>query len=145
MVAVVLGAWRAEIHPPPAEIGRLVQDAPSAVVVTAPVFTGQRQYFAVEPAIGDGPTDSWSAGSRLRNRRPDSGRPSRGRRGAAKATWKSRLTCQWEVRAAISTRGCAASLYATSLRVIDSSPSVQRALADLRTRLDTVLRQVGAG
>src|SRR5215210_2622205 len=57
IVAVVLGAWRAETHAPPAEIDRLVRDAGSAVVVTAPVFTGQRQYFVVEPAIGDGSTD----------------------------------------------------------------------------------------
>jgi competence protein ComEC len=48
-------------------------------------------------------------------------------------------------RAAISIRGCVGSLYAVSMRVIDSSPSMQRAVADLRVDLSTVLRRSAPG
>src|SRR5215203_2811775 len=48
LAAVVLGAWRAETVPPLVRIDRVVQGAPSAVVVTMPHLTGQRQSFAVE-------------------------------------------------------------------------------------------------
>jgi len=48
-------------------------------------------------------------------------------------------------RAAISSRGCAGSLYAESMRVIDSSSSMQRAVADLRTGLSSVLRRSAPG
>ena len=61
MVAVVLGAWRRGTQAPPVEIGLLMQGR-AAVVVTAPVFTGQRQYFAVEPLLA---TDRLTLDGRL--------------------------------------------------------------------------------
>jgi competence protein ComEC len=48
-------------------------------------------------------------------------------------------------RAAMSARGCTASLYATSIRVLGSSPSVLRGFADLRTQLDSALRRAAPG
>jgi competence protein ComEC len=50
-----------------------------------------------------------------------------------------------EFHAAISTRGCVASLSATSLSVIGSSPSLLRTFADLRMRLGYVLRRSAPG
>ncbi len=144
MVAVVLGAWRAGTQAPAAEVGRLVQDAGSAVVGTAPVFTGERQYFAVEPTMGDGSSES----------RP----PARvcvtadpypvvhlGDAVELHGAFEPAADLSTSNRAALLIRGCAGSLYAESMRVIDSSPSMQRAVADLRTDLGTVLRRSAPG
>ncbi|HEX2282482.1 MAG TPA: hypothetical protein VHG52_12055, partial [Thermomicrobiales bacterium] len=48
LVAVVISAWRAESGTPPAQIIDVEQGALSALVVTAPDLTGQRQSFAIE-------------------------------------------------------------------------------------------------
>ncbi len=144
MVAVVLGAWRAGTQAPPAEIGRLVQDAGSAVVVTAPVLTGQRQYFAVEPALGDGSYDS-----RLPARVCITADPypvvHLGDAVELHGAFEVAADLSMSNRAALLIRGCAGSLYAESMRVIDSSSSMQRAVADLRTDLGTVLRRSAPG
>jgi len=144
MVVVVLGAWRAEVDGPTAEIGRLVQDAPTADVVTAPVFTGQRQYFAVESRIGNGSSDS-----RLPDRVCVTADPMPvvhlGDAVELHGILEIAADLPMKTRAAISMRGCAGSLYAESVQVIDSPTSVQRAVADLRTDLSTVLRQSAPG
>jgi competence protein ComEC len=143
-VAAVLGAGRAETSPLPADLSHLAQDVRSVTIVTAPVFTGQRQYFAVEPAIDDGPTNYDLSGRVCVIADPipvvhlgDSVQLQGKMEVAADLSQGS--------RSAILTRVCAASLFATSLRVIASSPSAQRALADLRTRLGVVLRRSAPG
>jgi competence protein ComEC len=144
MIAVVLGAWRDETHAPPAEIGRLVQDVRSAVVVSAPVLTGQRQFFSVEPAIGDGASDSRVSARVCVTADPY---PVVHLGDAVELHGAFEVAADLSVSnsAAISVRGCAGSLYAESLRVIDSSPSMQRAVADLRTGLSSVLRRSAPG
>ena len=144
MIAVVLGAWRAETRGPLAEIGNLVQDAPSAVVVTAPVMTGQRQHFAVEPSVGDELTAGGPSARVCVTADPV---PVVRFGDTVQLEGKLEVAADLSManRAAISTRGCAASLYATSLQVLGSSPSMRRALADLRTELGAVLRQSAPG
>ena len=144
IAAVVLGAWRAETRPPPAEIAGLVQDAPSAVVVTAPMSTGQRQHFAVEPTIDNGPpADGLSA--RVCVTADPIPIVHLGDVVHLEGTMEVATDLSRGFQAAISTRGCVASLSATSLRVIGSSPGVLRAFADLRTRLGSVLRRSAPG
>jgi competence protein ComEC len=144
IVVVVLGAWRAEVHGPRAGIGRLVQDPPTVVVVTAPVFTSQGQYFAVEPRIDDGSSVSRPPARVCVTADPmpvvhlgDAVELHGALEVAADLPMKS--------RAAISLRGCAGSLYATSVRIIDSPSSVQRAVADLRTGLNATVRRSAPG
>jgi competence protein ComEC len=144
MVAVALGAWRAETDAPAAEIGHIVPDTLSAVVVTAPVFTGQRQHFAVEPAMSDGSADSRQPARVCVTADPipivhlgDSVEL----RGALEVA----ADLSMRNRAAISIRRCAGSLYAESMRITDSSTSMQRAVADLRMDLSTVLRRSAPG
>jgi competence protein ComEC len=144
MVAVVLGAWRAETDAPAAEIGHPVPDTLSAVVVTAPVFTGQRQHFAVEPAMSDGSADSRQPARVCVTADPipivhlgDSVEL----RGALEVA----ADLSMRNRAAISIRRCAGSLYAESMRITNSSTSMQRAVADLRMDLSTVLRRSAPG
>jgi competence protein ComEC len=144
MVAVVLGAWRAETLAPPAETGHLVREARSAVVVTAPVLTGPRQYFAVEPAIGDGSSDSRQP-ARVCVTADPYPVVHLGDVVELNGAFEAATDMSMSNRAAISIRGCAGSLYAESMRVIDSSPSMQRAVADLRTDLSTVLRRSAPG
>jgi competence protein ComEC len=144
MAAVVLGAWRAESDPSPAQIARVSQSAPSGVVVTAPDFTGQRQSFAValpgEPGLAAhglparvcvmvGPVPVVRLGDTVE----------------AKGKVENLADLPMGLRAAISARGCIASLYATSIRIVGSSPSVLRGLADLRTQLGAALRQAAPG
>ena len=144
MVAVVLGAWRAETDAPAAEIGHIVPDTLSAVVVTAPVSTGQRQYFAVEPAMSDESSDP---------------RPSvrvcvtadpmpivhLGDAVELRGALEVAADLSMRNRAAMAIRRCAGSLYAESMRITDSSTSWQRAVADLRMDLNTVLRRSAPG
>jgi competence protein ComEC len=144
MVAVVLGAWRAGASSPPSALSNLVLDVSSSVVMTAPVFTGRHQYFVVESAAGDEPTDD--------------GLPTRvcviadpipvvqlGDTLKLEGKLEVAADLSQASRSAVSTRGCAASLIATSLRVTDSSSSAQRALANFRTRLGSVLRRSAPG
>src|SRR5215216_965436 len=144
MVAVVLGAWRAETLSPPAELSGLVLHAPSAVVVTAPVLTGQRQYFTIESAVGD-----WPADDGLSARVCVIAEPIPVVQLGDTVQLKGKIDVATDLsqasRSAISTRDCAASLFATSLRVTDSASSMQRALADLRTRLGSMLRRSAPG
>jgi competence protein ComEC len=144
MIAVVLGAWRAETRPPAAEIDHLVQVGASSVVVTAPVVTGQRQQFAVEST-----TVSKLAADRLAARVCVTADPipvvHLGDAVQLQGTIELAADLSMGNRAAISTRGCVASLYATSLRVLGSSPSMHRALANLRTDLGAVLRRSAPG
>src|SRR5687768_15431784 len=144
MIAVVLGAWRAEARDPLAEIANLVPDAPSAVVVTAPVVTGQRQHFADESPIGDGATADKLPARVCVTADPI---PIVHLGDAVQLHGKMEVASDLSTanRAAISTRGCVASMYATSLRVLGSSPSARRALADLRTELGAVLRRAAQG
>jgi competence protein ComEC len=144
VAAVVLGAWRAETRPPPAVSGHIADGTQSAVVVTAPVQTGQWQHFAVEPTVHGGlPADHLSA------RVCVTANPvpvvHLGDTVLLQGKMEVAADLSMANRAALSTRGCMGSLFATSLRVIDSSPSAQRALADLRTRLGSVLRRSAPG
>ena len=144
LAAVVVGAWRAETVPRPAQIERAVQGAPSAVVVTAPDLTGERQSFVVTmpgrpglPAHGESvricvmaaPVPVVRLGDTLQ----------------ARGTVKSVADLPMGVRAALTARGCVASLYATSIQVLGASPGLLRGLADLRTQLDTALRRSAPG
>ena len=144
MIAVVLGAWRAETLPQSAEIGHLVENARSAVVVTAPVHTGQWQYFAIVPTVHGGPTVDGHSARVCVTADP---LPVVQLGDAVQLQGKMDVAADLSKRnrAAISTRDCMASLFATSIRIIDSSPSAQRALADLRTRLGAVLRRSAPG
>jgi competence protein ComEC len=144
VVAVIVAAWRAETRPPPSEFGEFFPSPQLGVVVTAPVTTGQRQQFAVEPSLDAGlptaggiPRVCVTADPVPIVRLGDDVRL----RGATKRA----ADLSMDQRAAISTRGCMASLYATSIQVISSSPSPRRALADLRTRLGAVLRRSAPG
>ena len=144
MVAVVVGALRAETHAPAAEIGDLFSNARSAIVVNAPVSTGQQQYFAVEPAIGDE-----SSNSRLPARVCVTADPMPvvhlGDTVELHGALEVAADLSMGNRAALSIQGCAGSLYAESIRVTDSRPSMQRMVADLRTGLGAVLRTSAPG
>ncbi len=144
IAAVVLGAWRAESDPSPSRIARVSQGAPTGVVVTAPDFTGQRQSFALalpgEPGLAAhglparvcvmaGPVPVVRLGDTVE----------------AKGKIENLADLPMGLRAAISARGCIASVYATSIRVSGASPSVLRGLADLRTQLGATLRQAAPG
>jgi competence protein ComEC len=144
LAAVIVGAWRAETNPAPDQIGRVIQGAPSGVVVSAPKLTGQRQSFTIElpvehglPANGlparvcvtAGPVPVVHLGDMVQT--------------SGKTDYLADLPMG--LGAAISARGCMASLYAPSIRVLSSSPSLLRGLADLRTRLGTALRQAAPG
>ena len=144
LVAVVLGAWRAETDSPVVHIDHLIQGAPSAVVVTVPDLTGQRQSFAVElpseygvPAASRAARVCVVAGPVPAVRLGDTVR--------ASGKMENLADLPMGIRAALSARGCVASLYATSVRVLSASPSVLRGLADLRTQLGTALRQAAPG
>jgi competence protein ComEC len=144
MVAVVLGAWRAETDAPAAEIGHIVPETLSAVVVTAPVFTGQRQYFAIEPATSDGSSDPRPSARVCVTADP---MPIMHLGDAVELRGALEVAADLSMRnrAAISIRRCAGSLYAESMRITDSSTSWQRAVADLRMDLGTVLRRSAPG
>ena len=144
VAAAVLGAWRAETVPQPAQIDRALQGAPSAVVVTAPDLTGRRQSFVVAMPGGSGlsahgdsaricviaaPVPVVRLGDTLQ----------------ARGSVESLADLPMGVRAALAARGCVASLYATSIQVLGASPSLLRGVADLRTQLDTALRQAVPG
>jgi competence protein ComEC len=144
LAAVIVGAWRAETDPPPAQIDRVIQGAPSGVVVSAPKLTGQRQSFTIELPVEHGP--------------PANGLPARvcvtagpvpvvhlGDTVQTSGQTEYLADLPMGLGAALSARGCMASIYATSTRVLDSSPSLLRGLADLRTRLGTALRQAAPG
>lgn len=144
LAAVVLGAWRAESRPAPTQINQVVQSAPSALVVTAPAVTGQRQSFAIELSgepgllanglsarvcVVAGPVPVIHLGDTVQ----------------ASGKLENLTDLPMGDRAAMSARGCVASLYATSIRVLGSSPSVFRWFADLRTQLDSALRRAAPG
>jgi competence protein ComEC len=144
LAAVVLGAWRAETDPPPSQMSHIAQSAPSALVVTSPVFTGQQQSFAIEwpgepglPANGLSARVCVVAGPVPVIRLGDTVE--------ASGKLENLNDLPMGNRAAMSARGCTASLYATSIRVLGSSPSVLRRFADLRTKLDSALRRVAPG
>jgi ComEC/Rec2-related protein len=63
----------------------------------------------------------------------------------ARGTVESLADLPMRVRAALAARGCVGSLYATSIHVLGEAPSLLRGLADLRTQLDTALRQAAPG
>ena len=144
LAAVVLGAWRAETVRPLTQIDRDIQGAPSGVVVTAPDLTGQRQSFAVEL-----PTEPGLVANRLSPRVCVTAGP------VPVVRLGDTVQALGEVeypedqpmgrRAAMSARGCMASVYATSIRILGSSPSMLRGLADLRTQLGAALRQAAPG
>jgi competence protein ComEC len=144
MIAVVVGAWRAESHAPPVEIGLLFQNARSSVVMTVPVFTGQRQYFTVEPVIGDGLADSGLAARICVTADP---MPVVHLGDTVELHGALEVTADLSMRnrAALSIHGCAGSLYADSIRVTNSRPSTQRLVADLRAELGDVLRRSAPG
>jgi competence protein ComEC len=144
LAAVLLGAWRAETRSPPVEVGHFVEVGQSAVVVTAPVLTGQRQHFAVEPTIGDGMTADGLA-ARVCVTADTVPAVHLGDALRLQGKIESLADLSMGNRNAISTRGCTASVFATSVRVTSSTSSAQRALADLRTRLGAVLRQSAPG
>src|SRR5215218_5407169 len=144
LAAVVLGAWRAETVRPLTQIDRDVQGVPSAIVVTAPDVTGQRQSFAVElPSEPGMPANGLSARVCV-----TSGPVPVVRLGdIVQALGEVEYPEDQPMgrRAAMSARGCMASVYATSIRILGSSPSMLRGLADLRTQLGAALRQAAPG
>jgi competence protein ComEC len=144
VVAGLLGAWRGETYLPAAVTAHVIQDERSAIVVTAPVLTGQRQHFAVEPNLDEALTPT---GPRARVCVTAGAVPTvhLGDELQLEGTKENVVDQSMRNRAAVSARGCIASLFATSVRITNSSPSVQRALADLRTRLGAVLRQSAPG
>ena len=144
MFAVALGAWRAENDAPAAEIGHIDPDTLSAVVATAPVFTGQRQYFAIEPAKSDGSSDPRPS-ARVCVTADPMPIVHLGDAVELRGALEVAADLSMRNRAAISIRRCAGSLYAESLRITDSSTSWQRAVADLRMDLSTVLRRSAPG
>jgi competence protein ComEC len=144
LAAVIVGAWRAETDSAPTQNARVIQGAPSGVVVSAPRLTGQWQSFTIELPIEHG--------------LPANGLPARvcvtagpvpivhlGDTVQTSGKTEYLADLPMGLGAAISARGCMASIYATSTRVLDSSPSLLRGVADLRTRLGTALRQTAPG
>ena len=144
VAAAALGAWRVETHPSPTDTDYLVRDVRTAVVVTAPVLTGQRQQFAVEPNLAEKPTAKAlparvcvTGGAVPMVRLGDAVQLQGSIEHVADQSMGN--------RAAVSARGCTASMFATSVRIASSSESVQRTLANLRTKLGAVLRQAAPG
>src|SRR5215204_1276264 len=144
VAAVVLAAWRAESHPLPSETADITQGAHSGVVVTAPVTTGQWQQFVVETTLDAGST---ADGPFIRICVTADPVPVIH---LGDALWlrgeiSNAADLSMTQRAALATRGCMASQFSSSIQVVGSSPSVQRALADLRMRLGAVLRWSAPG
>jgi competence protein ComEC len=144
IVAVVLGAWRADTQATTGEIGHLYQDARSAIIVSAPVFTGQRQYFSVEPTIDDGSSHTHPPARICVTADP---MPIVHLGDAVELHGALEVAADLSIRnrAAISIRGCGGSLYAESMHITNSSASAERVVADLRTGLGTVLRRSAPG
>jgi len=144
LAAVVLGAWRAETVRPLTQIHRDVQGVPSAIVVTAPDVTGQRQSFAVElPSEPGMPANGLSARVCVTAGPVPVVRLGDIVQAIGEVDYPEDLPMGR--RAAMSARGCMASVYATSIRILGSSPSTLRGLADLRTQLGAALRQAAPG
>src|SRR5829696_10063124 len=144
LAAVVLGAWRAETVRPLTQIDRDVQGVPSAIVVTAPDVTGQRQSFAVElPSEPGMPANGLSARVCVTAGPVPVVRLGDIVQAIGEVDYPEDLPTGR--RAAMSARGCLASVYATSIRILGSSPSTLRGLAYLRTQLGAALRQAAPG
>lgn len=139
VTVAAVGAWRAGT---PDRFGQ--SGAPEAVgwatIVSPPVQTGQRQHFvavvatsnvvdAYRVCVTTGPLPAARIGDEIEMRGT-----------LAAATDESA-----GVRSMLVARGCEASLYATSISIVGSSPGPARWLAEARRRIGEVLRRAAPG
>jgi competence protein ComEC len=142
VATALLGAWRADDRASLAGPGGMPGTPELATVTTAPVETGQRQYFVAEMASGSereaaryrvcvtaGAFPAVHIGDVVRFRGDV-----RAARDAAGVH-----------RAAMMARGCEASLFATHVQVVAEAVSPARVLADVRARIGATLRQAAPG
>ena len=144
MIAAFLGAWRADGLRAPEVI---LFDSPgvmSAVIVTAPVHTGARQQFVVETKVAE-TRDNPGLTARVCVIAGAAPVVRVGDVVALRGSDQSATDLPVAVRAGLAARDCDASRFAISMRVVDSSPSPQRALSGLRTQLGAVLRGAAPG
>ena len=144
VAAAALGAWRAGGPTAPTAASLVPRALEHAIVVSAPVEMGQWQQFVAEVAA-DGEGDGNGAWHRICVtgsvfpvvrigdvlRLYGSIQPARD---AANAH-----------RAAMRARGCGSSVFAESLRVLETNSSPARTLAELRFRIGETLRRAAPG
>jgi ComEC/Rec2-related protein len=140
-LAALVGAWRGATTPAIGEDAATAEVGSAAIVVSPPQSTGQRQYFSIVPQstlIEDEPdricvTAAAVPRVQLGDVLSLSGSP----RAAADLAGVQ--------RASLAARGCAASWFAPSLRVLGSTAGFLRAVAELKFRIDEVLRRAAPG
>jgi competence protein ComEC len=144
IVAALLGAWRADGSRAPGVDGDESVGTQAAIVVTAPVQTGQRQHFVVATGLAGGHTgvDPDTRVCVIAGAVPIV-RP--GDTLELQGAVESAADLSIGNRAAMASKGCIASMFALSMRVVESTASPQRALSDVRTRLGAVLRGSAPG
>jgi ComEC/Rec2-related protein len=144
ITAACLGAWRGAATVSPSPAASHLQIPVDGIVSSAPVHTGQRQYFSIELSSANGQNAGTEAIHACVSARPAPvvrlGDQVRlyGEFQAAEAIGLSR-------RSALQLRGCETSMFASGVFVERSEPSPQRAIADLRTQLTSVLRAAAPG
>lgn len=142
VVAAVLGAWRAgDYRRPPGTVAAIDLRQPG-MVATAPVVAGQRQHLVV--AFGD--SDDGDVGVQRicvsASAFPKTGVGDTIRlRGAVRDARDVALAH----RAFLGSRGCAGTMFAESMTVVESGSGVARGLSDLRSLLGETLRMTAPG
>ena len=144
IIATCLGAWRgAAAVGPNLALGH-VQVPTNGVVVSAPVHTGRQQFFSVDLTSANGQEAGATAIRVCVSAGP-----------APVVRFGDQLKLQGDLqaiedvgaglRAALQARGCETSMFAAWVLVEGSEASPQRALAELRMQLTSVLRAAAPG
>ena len=141
VLIAVFASWRADIVHPTGTTSDLSRGMSSAVVVTAPIRTGSRQYFVV------GVQDAQAVTMVARVCVTSGAAPTVRIGDVVALEGKHELSADQSLatRSILAARDCAASLFALSVKVVDSSPSLHRGLGDVRSRLGAVLRGAAPG
>ena len=135
-----VGAWRSADASGFVDAASFSTDE-TMTVISAPIHTGQAQYFKVRQVAGLGGGNQGlicvTTGS------------------APSVRFGDRVTLFGEVliatdvstarRASLEARGCGASMFGTGLLVVGSTPSLERSIADVRSRIGSVLRGAAPG
>ncbi len=144
LLAASAGAWRAGHHE--SFIAReLAPTGPGmSTVVTVPARTGQRQYFVAELMTHDRRAGDDRT---IRTCVTASSLPAVHLGDVVRLTGESRAAADVSSaqRAGMMARGCQATLFAVSQEIVESRPGLARALADVRSRLGSNLRQSAPG
>jgi competence protein ComEC len=141
IVAAVIGVLRVNHGGVAARIDDALAYGDTAMVTTAPVATGQRQYFVAQ--FG-GARDDAEVG-RVCITAPAHPVARVGDEVRLGGEIRAASDVALALRAYLAGRGCDASMFATWLQVVESASSPARALADVRSRIGEGLRRSAPG